>query len=138
MAFAIPAGGARRTRTARRRGTFVPFLLLAPALLWLVAFFVVPTVSLASQSLQTGDIDNGFTLTWNFAVFPDALSEYSPQLLRSFLYGGLSTLLALIARDEGAPTATRATPRASRPGPRGHFPSARPPWTIAPMRPGAR
>ena len=80
----------------RRRGGLVPVLLLAPALAWLVVFFIVPTISLASQSLQTGDIDNGFTLTWNFATYADALSRYWPQFLRSFIYAASATLGTLV------------------------------------------
>ncbi len=80
----------------RRRGGLVPLLLLAPALGWLVVFFVVPTISLASQSLQTGDIDNGFTLTWNFAIYAEAVSRYWPQFLRSFIYAASATLGTLV------------------------------------------
>jgi spermidine/putrescine transport system permease protein len=80
----------------RRRGGLVPLVLLTPALVWLVVFFIVPTISLASQSLQTGDIDNGFTLTWNFATYADAMARYWPQFLRSILYAGSATLGTLI------------------------------------------
>ena len=89
-------GVGTRVVRPRRRGGLVPFLLLAPALLWLVVFFVVPTLSLASQSLQTGDIDNGYTLTWNFATYVDALSRYWPQFLRSIIYAASATLGALV------------------------------------------
>jgi len=81
-------------KRARRRGA-VPYLLLVPGLLWLVIFFVLPMLSLASQSLQTGDVDNGYTLTWNFATYADALSTYWQQMLRSFIYAGVATLLTL-------------------------------------------
>ena len=84
------AGGARVV-PPRRRGGKVPLVLLAPALAWLVVFFIVPTISLASQSLQTGDIDNGFTLTWHFATYADAVARYWPQLLRSFIYAASAT-----------------------------------------------
>lgn len=79
------------------KSRLVPYLQTAPAMFWLGLFFIVPLLAIVSISLMTGNSIEGYTLTWNFAVFPDALSEYSPQLLRSFLYGGLSTLLALIA-----------------------------------------
>lgn len=92
---AAVVGGNAATRP-RRRGGLVPVLLLAPALLWLVVFFVVPTFSLASQSLQTGDIDNGFTLTWNFATYADALARYWPQFLRSIVYAATATVGTLV------------------------------------------
>jgi spermidine/putrescine transport system permease protein len=95
MAFAVPNRGVRRP-TKARRGFATPLILLAPALLWLIVFFVVPTISLASQSLQTGDIDNGFVLTWHFQNYADALSRYWPQFARSFSYAAIATLGTLI------------------------------------------
>ena len=96
MAFAHPIGGVRPVRSSRRRGYFVPVLLLTPAMLWLTVFFVVPTISLASQSLQTGDIDNGYTLTWNFQTYADALARYWPHFLRSFGYAATATVGTLL------------------------------------------
>ncbi|HEX8971976.1 ABC transporter permease [Oryzihumus sp.] len=80
-----------------RRGRWTPYLLLVPGLLWLVIFFVLPTLSLASQSLQTGSVDTGYTLTWNWQTYTDALSLYWPQFLRSLIYAGSATVLALLA-----------------------------------------
>jgi spermidine/putrescine transport system permease protein len=80
----------------RRRGTFTPLILLAPAMLWLTIFFIVPTFSLASQSLQTGDIDNGFVLTWHFQTYAEALGRYWPQFLRSLIYAGSATVITLL------------------------------------------
>lgn len=97
MALVVPGvRPTRRPRAARRRGVFTPFILLTPAMLWLAVFFVVPTISLASQSLQTGDIDNGYQLTWHFQTYADALGRYWPQFTRSLLYAGIATLITLI------------------------------------------
>ena len=79
------------------RSRLLPYLQSAPASLWLAAFFVVPLVSIASISLMTGNSIEGYNLTWNFSVYPDAVDQYSTQLLRSFLSGGISTALALVA-----------------------------------------
>ncbi|MGV8910131.1 MAG: ABC transporter permease [Propionicimonas sp.] len=89
-------GGGAPVSRPRRRGRIVPLLLLTPALLWLVVFFVVPTISLAAQSLQTGDIDNGFTLTWNFAIYAEAMARYWPQFLRSIVYAASATFGTLL------------------------------------------
>jgi spermidine/putrescine transport system permease protein len=89
-ALAVGAPGVRRRRN------WVPYALLLPGILWLVVFFVVPTISLVSQSLQTGDVYNGYTLTWNFQTYVDALSTYWPQMLRSFVYAGLATVFTLL------------------------------------------
>ncbi len=98
MAFAqaVVGGSARRPRAARNRGLSAPLLLLAPGLAWLILFFVVPTISLASQSLQSGDIDNGFVLTWEFGNYADALARYWPQFLRSFIYAASATVGTLL------------------------------------------
>ncbi len=64
---------------------------------WLGLFFLVPLGAIASISLMTGNSIEGFTLTWNFSVFPDAIDLYSTQMVRSFIYGGVSTFLALVA-----------------------------------------
>lgn len=77
-----------------RRHRWTPYLLLAPGLLWLTVFFLVPMATLFSQSLQTGSIGQGYTLTWNWSTYPEALTTFSDQFLRSFLYAGTATLLA--------------------------------------------
>jgi spermidine/putrescine transport system permease protein len=88
-------GGAQAPR--RRRGVLgLPYWLLAPGLLWLTFFFVVPMVTLVSTSLQTGDIDNGYQLTWHWANYSHALSTYGPQFLRSLEYAGVATVAALV------------------------------------------
>ena len=81
---------------SRRRRNWVPYALLAPGLLWLVVFFVLPMVTLGSQSLQEGNVDDGFVFTANFGIYVDALQQYWPQFLRSFIYAGTATALALL------------------------------------------
>ena len=80
----------------RRGKGLVPYLLLLPGLLWLVVFFVVPMLTLLSQSLQTGSIDTGYTLTWHWQTYTDAFSLYWPQFLRSFIYAFVATAMALL------------------------------------------
>ncbi|HET7276469.1 MAG TPA: ABC transporter permease [Dermatophilaceae bacterium] len=95
VAAAIPGTG--HELPPRRPGrNWTPYLLLLPGMLWLVVFFVVPMVTLASQSLQTGDVDNGYALTWNFSIYADALSGYWPQLFRSIGYAASATGLTLL------------------------------------------
>jgi spermidine/putrescine transport system permease protein len=78
------------------RKRLVPYLLLLPGLLWLLVFFAVPMVYQASTSVQTGSLEEGFEVTWHFATYWDALTEYYPQYLRSLLYAGTATLLCLL------------------------------------------
>ncbi len=71
-------------------------LLAAPAALWLLAFFVVPMFLMGIVSLESGSLEDGFAFTWQFSNFSDALSDHREQFVRSFVYGGVATLLALL------------------------------------------
>jgi spermidine/putrescine transport system permease protein len=81
---------------ARLKKAGLPYLLLLPGLGFLAVFFLVPLVIMWIESLKTGTIDTGFTLTWEFSNYTDALSDYNEQFLRSFEYAGLATLFALL------------------------------------------
>jgi spermidine/putrescine transport system permease protein len=74
----------------------LPYLLLFPGLAWLAVFFVVPMIVLGSQSLQEGSIEQGYTLTWHWPTYTDALATYWPQFLRAFGYAALATVFALL------------------------------------------
>ena len=73
-----------------------PYLLLAPGIAFLAVFFVVPLYYLANTSLQTGSIDVGYSLTWAWGNYSDALSTYRPQFIRSIQYAALATFFALV------------------------------------------
>src|SRR5215210_3817999 len=79
----------------RHRG-FVPYLLLAPGLAWLAVFFVVPLGFLAYQSLQSGDFAVGYVFDWSFGNYWEAIDRYHEHLIRSLVYAGLATALALV------------------------------------------
>ena len=87
-----PAASAPSPRAGRR---FVPYALLTPGMLWLAVFFVVPMAFLLSQSLQTGSLEQGYNLTFHWQTYSDSISLFWPQFLRSFIYAGLATVLAL-------------------------------------------
>ena len=95
----------------RARRNWVPYALLLPGLLWLFVFFVLPMVTLASQSLQEGNVDDGYAFTGNVGIYGSALSEYWPQLLRSLGYAASATALALLL---GYPLAYFIAQRAGR------------------------
>ncbi|MCX5561188.1 ABC transporter permease [Streptomyces sp. NBC_00038] len=80
----------------RKRGRLTPYWLLLPGILWLVVFFALPMVYQASTSVQTGSLEEGYKVTWHFATYWDALTDYWPQFLRSVLYAGSATILCLI------------------------------------------
>ena len=78
----------------RHRGV-TPYLLLAPGVLWLGIFFVIPMVFLGYQSLQSGLFPH-FEFTWQFSNFSNAIADYHEQLVRSFVYAGLATIACLV------------------------------------------
>jgi spermidine/putrescine transport system permease protein len=87
----VPTGPARR-RLSRR--AVAPYVLLAPGLLWLALFYIYPAIQMFLVSLWTGDFQNGYEMTFNFGIYPEALAEYWPWIVRSVEYGGLATILA--------------------------------------------
>lgn len=78
-----------------RHRALTPYLLLAPGILWLAVFFLVPMGFLGYQSLQTG-LFPSFHFTWAFSNFSTALSDYHTQLIRSFVYAGVATVACLL------------------------------------------
>jgi spermidine/putrescine transport system permease protein len=81
--------------TVRRR--LIPYFLLGPGLIWLILFFVVPMFFMARTSLEQGSAISGqFEFTWQFSNYADALTEFESQFVRSFVYAGVATLLALV------------------------------------------
>jgi spermidine/putrescine transport system permease protein len=79
-----------------RHRNFTPYLLLAPGLLYLGLFFVVPLGFLAYQSLESGSFDVGYAFTWAWGNYWDAIRNYRGHFVRSLEYAGLATLLALV------------------------------------------
>lgn len=79
-----------------RRGRLVPYVLLLPGMLWLVVFFVAPMITLFSQSLQEGTVEEGYTFTGNVGIYLDALQAYWPHLLRSIGYAATATVVTLL------------------------------------------
>jgi spermidine/putrescine transport system permease protein len=73
-----------------------PYWLALPGWLWLGVFLVVPIAAMASVSLTTGNIIEGFAQTLSVSNYGDAIAKYSTQLVRSLVYGGVATLIMLI------------------------------------------
>ena len=83
---------------AKRSAGLVPYGLLSPGVLWLLLFFLVPLVTLArtSLSVKTSRFDpNDIHFSWETANFTNAISDYSEQFIRSFVYAGIATLLCI-------------------------------------------
>ena len=78
-----------------RHRSATPWLLLAPGLVWLAVFFVLPLGYLGYQSLQEGTFPR-YEFAWAFSNYSEAISDNREQLVRSFLYAGIATVLALL------------------------------------------
>jgi spermidine/putrescine transport system permease protein len=73
-----------------------PYLLLLPGMAFLAVFFLVPTYYLANTSLQSGDLFTGYTFSWAWDNYRDAVTTYRPQFVRSLEYAGLATVIAFL------------------------------------------
>jgi spermidine/putrescine transport system permease protein len=76
----------------RRRG-LTGYLLLLPAALWLLVFFVVPLFSLVSTSLYdpAGSLELGYAMTWHVQNYATALQDYAEIFVRSLVYAAIAT-----------------------------------------------
>ncbi|WP_370466517.1 ABC transporter permease [Streptacidiphilus sp. PB12-B1b] len=88
-----PAAEPPEDRRARRNWT--PWILLLPGLLWLIVFFLVPILTSVSASVQTGNFDDGFKVTWDWGNYATAITDYGTQYLHSGIYSVLTTVFCL-------------------------------------------
>jgi spermidine/putrescine transport system permease protein len=79
-----------------RRRWLLPYLLLAPGLLWLAIFFVLPNIQMVVMSLSSGTLRTGFEFTWAVENYVEALTRFPDNILNSLVFGGLATLLCLL------------------------------------------
>lgn len=101
MAHVLPStaagGGVSGGSPARRRSRTGYFLLL-PGMAWLAIFFAIPFVTLFLTSLQAPieGKPGRYAAAFQVSNYAAAMAEYWPQYLRSFVFAGIATLLALI------------------------------------------
>ena len=83
---------------APRKGGLTGYILLLPGALWLVIFFVVPTITLLSTSLYdpSGSVLTGYSMTFHWQNYVTAVQDYGPQMWRSFYYSVLSTVACIL------------------------------------------
>jgi spermidine/putrescine transport system permease protein len=80
----------------KRRRLSPAYALLLPGAAWLLIFYVIPTISMLSISLQEGSLEQGFRFTGNFGVYGDVLARNDVQIIRSIVYGLLTTVITLL------------------------------------------
>jgi len=86
------------TKNVLKGKSLTPYLLLAPGLIWLVTFFIIPIFSLASTSTMVrpdGAQVGVYEQKLRFANYVDAFIANQDQYVRSFFYAALATILAL-------------------------------------------
>ena len=88
-----PASG-RRPRL--RLGGAIPYLLLAPGILWLFIFFVVPAFQMFLTSVSTGSLSDGFHLTFTTKAYETAFTRFPKQFTNSLLFAGIATVLTFL------------------------------------------
>ena len=95
MAF-LHAVASHGSKSAKKRSR-IPYLLLAPGMLWLTFFYLAPLYKLLQTSTQTPGVNIGeFVQTYRWANFIDAILNSKVQFIRSFQYAFIATALALL------------------------------------------
>jgi spermidine/putrescine transport system permease protein len=95
MASATTVAAAPPRGRSRLRRLF-PYLLLAPGILYLVIFYVLPAIQMFLYSVSEGTLETGFTRTWNLDNYIFALTQFPENFANSILYGGLATLFTFL------------------------------------------
>ena len=84
---------------AVRRKSSIALVLLLPGVLYLVLFFLTPLISLIITSFQAPVVDGDigqYQTAFQWQNYADSLSEYWPQIVRSFGYALIATAAALL------------------------------------------
>ena len=73
-------------------------MLLIPGMLFTFVFFIVPLITLLKISLSTKPdrLLPNYEFTWEWSNFTTAFDDFGEQLLRSFVYAGIATVLCLL------------------------------------------
>ena len=110
------SSGHSATKNVLKGRSLTPYLLLAPGLIWLITFFIIPIFSLASTSTMVrpdGAQVGVYEQKLRFANYVDAFVANQDQYLRSFFYAALATLLALAIVERRWAIAITVRPTAS-------------------------
>ncbi len=74
------------------------WLLIVPGMLYLVVFFLLPTIQLLGTSLYDplGSFEFGYTMTWHFQNYWTAIQDNGRLFVRSFSYAAIVTVVCLV------------------------------------------
>lgn len=99
----VPSTAQVAPETVKKRG-WVGYALLAPALLWLTVFFIIPLIQLVGTSLYdpAGTLETGYQMTWHVQNYASVFTDYikpdpwynltSSPFLRAMVYAGSATI----------------------------------------------
>ena len=81
-----------------REGRRIPYLLALPGLLFLFFFFIVPLITLFKISLSSkpDPLLARYDFTWEWGNWTTAFDDFGSQLIRSFVYAGIATVLCIL------------------------------------------
>lgn len=99
MAFTAFSANTKAVEQAPKKNGWVVVALLAPGVAYMLLFFVAPFFQMVLTSLQAPAEGNGigqYVAALQFSNYWDALAEYWPHLLRSFVYALIGTLIGLL------------------------------------------
>ncbi len=98
MVAVVPTSAQKAPAEVAQRSSKTGYVLLLPGMAWLGIFFAIPFITLFLTSLQapipgkSGKYQPAFQL----GNYTDALAEYWELYVRSFVYAGIATGLALL------------------------------------------
>jgi len=100
MAFgAFASSGPDLSGAAPRRRSYIAIILLAPGILYLVATFVAPLVSLVLTSFKEpgGDFEIGeYVYAFRWENYLEVFERFGEIFLRTFGYSVIATVIALV------------------------------------------
>lgn len=80
-----------------RKGRFAPYALLSPGVIWLLLLFLVPVLFLIRASLSTKPSRfSNPEFSWAWGNFSSAFNQYGSEFVRSFVFAGVATVLAVL------------------------------------------
>ena len=92
---AVPIGVEPPRRKTNRRKASVPYLLSLPSVLWLLLFFLIPTLYMFQVSLNSGLLGE-MQFVWRWSNYSFVFHAYGHLITRSVGYALAATIITLI------------------------------------------
>jgi spermidine/putrescine transport system permease protein len=98
VAHVLPGNAPAAPVEPSRRKTRTGYFLLLPGIAWLAIFFAIPLVTLFITSLQKPieGKPGKYAVGFEIGNYWQAIAEYWPLFVRSFVFAGIATALALV------------------------------------------